>query len=148
MTSADAARIGELEQEAVLGAFDAGQLAATVMVGHDGHRGWVYYLAVKRGNRRRGLGRRMMHEAQSWERGAVKLQLMVRDGNAAALGFYQHLGYEDLTSRFSPAGSSTRRSSPRSSRCSPVGRVGNRVDEVRPCRHRSDSTKRSIRRRG
>jgi ribosomal protein S18 acetylase RimI-like enzyme len=82
---------------AVLGALDAGQLAATVMVGHDGHRGWVYYLAVKRGNRRRGLGRRMMQEAQSWlrERGAVKLQLMVRDGNADALGFYQHLGYED-----------------------------------------------------
>ena len=28
----------------MLGALDAGQLAATVMVGHDGHRGWVYYL--------------------------------------------------------------------------------------------------------
>jgi ribosomal protein S18 acetylase RimI-like enzyme len=81
----------------VLGAVDAGQLAATVMVGHDGHRGWVYYLAVKRANRGRGLGRRMMQEAQSWlrERGAVKVQLMVRDDNADALGFYQHLGYDD-----------------------------------------------------
>jgi ribosomal protein S18 acetylase RimI-like enzyme len=82
---------------AVLGALDAGELGATVMVGHDGHRGWVYYLAVKPGIRRRGLGRRMMHEAESWlrERGAVKLNLMVRDGNPEALGFYQQLGYEE-----------------------------------------------------
>jgi ribosomal protein S18 acetylase RimI-like enzyme len=67
-----------------------------VMVGHDGHRGWVYYLAVKRAHRRRGLGRRVMQEAESWlrERGAVKLQLMVRDANAGALGFYRQLGYE------------------------------------------------------
>jgi GNAT superfamily N-acetyltransferase len=82
---------------AVLGALDAGELAATVMVGHDGHRGWAYYLAVKQGNRRSGLGRRMMQEAELWlrERGAVKLNLMVRDSNSAALGFYQHLEYED-----------------------------------------------------
>jgi len=81
----------------VLGAFEAGDLLATVMVGHDGHRGWVYYLAVSRELRRRGLGRRMMREAESWlrARGAVKLNLMVRDGNAGALGFYRRLGYED-----------------------------------------------------
>jgi ribosomal protein S18 acetylase RimI-like enzyme len=71
--------------------------AKAVMVGHDGHRGWVYYLAVKLGNRRHGLGRRMMQEAEAWlrERGVMKLNLMVRDGNAEALGFYQQLGYED-----------------------------------------------------
>jgi ribosomal protein S18 acetylase RimI-like enzyme len=81
----------------VLGALEAGELAATVMVGHDGHRGWVYYLAVKRGHRRRGLGRRMMQEAESWlrARGAVKLNLMVRDDNTAALDFYRQLGYDD-----------------------------------------------------
>jgi ribosomal protein S18 acetylase RimI-like enzyme len=80
----------------VLGAF-GGELAATVMVGHDGHRGWVYYLAVARSHRRRGLGRRMMQEAESWlrDRGAVKLQLMVRNGNPEALGFYRQVGYED-----------------------------------------------------
>lgn len=82
---------------AVLGAVDAGELAGTVMVGHDGHRGWAYYLAVKPDMRRCGLGRRMMQEAESWLRdhGAVKLNLMVRDGNAEALGFYRQLGYED-----------------------------------------------------
>jgi ribosomal protein S18 acetylase RimI-like enzyme len=81
----------------VIGVVDAGELAATVMVGHDGHRGWVYYLAVRPAKRRRGLGRRMMQEAESWlrDRGAVKLNLMVRHSNAEALGFYQNLGYED-----------------------------------------------------
>jgi hypothetical protein len=39
----------------------------------------------------------MMQEAEAWlrERGVMKLNLMVRDGNAEALGFYQQLGYED-----------------------------------------------------
>jgi ribosomal protein S18 acetylase RimI-like enzyme len=81
----------------VLGAVHGGAAVATVMVGHDGHRGWVYYLAVAHERRHGGLGRRMMREAERWlrERGAVKLQLMVRDDNPAALGFYQRLGYED-----------------------------------------------------
>jgi ribosomal protein S18 acetylase RimI-like enzyme len=81
----------------VLGAVDAGALAATVMVGHDGHRGWVYYLAVDPRKRRSGLGRHMMLKAEGWlrERGVVKLNLMVRNGNDRALGFYRRLGYED-----------------------------------------------------
>jgi ribosomal protein S18 acetylase RimI-like enzyme len=81
----------------VLGAIDEEDVAATVMVGHDGHRGWVYYLAVEPSKRHRGLGRRMMQEAEDWlrARGAVKLNLMVRHSNIAALGFYQRLGYED-----------------------------------------------------
>jgi len=36
---------------------DGGSLVATAMVGHDGHRGWVYYLAVEAAARSRGLGR-------------------------------------------------------------------------------------------
>ena len=80
----------------VLGAVDRG-LAATAMVGHDGHRGWVYYLAVSPARRRSGLGRRMMTESERWLRahGAVKVNLMVRDDNPDALGFYERLGYED-----------------------------------------------------
>jgi len=82
---------------AVLGAVDAGELAATVMVGHDGHRGWVYYLAVDPGKRRSGLGRHMMQKAEGWlrQRGVVKLNLMVRNGNDGALNFYRQLGFED-----------------------------------------------------
>jgi ribosomal protein S18 acetylase RimI-like enzyme len=66
------------------------------MVGSDGHRGWVYYLAVAPARRRAGLGRTMMDAAEAWlrARGAPKIQLMVREDNEAALGFYEALGLE------------------------------------------------------
>lgn len=71
------------------------RLAATVMVGWDGHRGWIYYLAVARDFRRLGVGTRMVKAAEEWlrARGAPKLQLLVRAENAAVLGFYESLGY-------------------------------------------------------
>jgi ribosomal protein S18 acetylase RimI-like enzyme len=71
-------------------------LAASVMAGFDGHRGWVYYLAVAPDRRRVGLGRTMMDAAEAWlrARGAPKIQLMVRDDNEAALDFYEALGLE------------------------------------------------------
>ena len=80
----------------VLVATDGEQLTGSVMVGFDGHRGWVYYLAVDPETRRAGLGRALMAAAETWlrERGAPKLQLMVREGNEAALGFYAALGLE------------------------------------------------------
>jgi ribosomal protein S18 acetylase RimI-like enzyme len=73
-----------------------GPLSGSVMVGFDGHRGWVYYLAVAPDHRRHGLGRTLMHAAEAWlrARGAPKIQLMVRDDNHAALGFYEALGLE------------------------------------------------------
>lgn len=73
-----------------------GRLAATVMVGDDGHRGWVYYLAVDPDCREAGLGRRMMAAAETWlrERDAPKIQLVVREDNGQAIGFYKALGYE------------------------------------------------------
>jgi ribosomal protein S18 acetylase RimI-like enzyme len=73
-----------------------GQWAATVMVGDDGHRGWVYYLGVAPACRKQGFGRQMMAAAEHWlrERNAPKIQLMVRDDNDAAIGFYKALGYE------------------------------------------------------
>jgi ribosomal protein S18 acetylase RimI-like enzyme len=85
------------ETSTVLGAFHSEKLVGTAMVGHDGHRGWVYYLAVDESQRGSGRGRRMMTEAEDWlrEHGAVKSQLMVRSTNEAVLGFYDHLGYED-----------------------------------------------------
>ena len=79
----------------VLAAGDDGVLLATAMVGHDGHRGWVYYLAVSPAARGRGLGRVMMDACERWltDRGVPKLNLMVRSGNEAVLGFYEALGY-------------------------------------------------------
>ena len=79
----------------VLAGIENEALVATAMVGHDGHRGWVYYLAVRESGRGRGLGRKMMQACESWlaERGVPKLNIMVRGDNAAARGFYESLGY-------------------------------------------------------
>ena len=73
-----------------------GDVVATVMVGYDGHRGWLYYLAVAPEVQRNGLGRRVMQAAETWlrGRGAPKIQLMVRTSNAAAIGFYERMGLE------------------------------------------------------
>lgn len=75
---------------------DGDAITGSVMVGFDGHRGWVYYLAVHPGFRRTGLGRALMAAAEDWlvERGAPKIQLMVREVNAAATRFYEALGLE------------------------------------------------------
>jgi ribosomal protein S18 acetylase RimI-like enzyme len=75
---------------------DDAALIGSVMVGFDGHRGWVYYVAVAPERRRAGLGRALMAAAEQWlrERDAPKIQLMVRDANDAAIGFYQALGLE------------------------------------------------------
>lgn len=69
---------------------------ATAMVGHDGHRGWVYYVAVRPDRQGEGLGAAMMHAAEGWlrARGIAKVQLMVRESNDRVLGFYAALGYE------------------------------------------------------
>jgi ribosomal protein S18 acetylase RimI-like enzyme len=75
---------------------DGDALLGTAMVGEDGHRGWVYYLAVAEAARGQGHGRALMAGAESWlrARGCPKLQLMVRAGNDAAIGFYRALGLE------------------------------------------------------
>jgi ribosomal protein S18 acetylase RimI-like enzyme len=93
--NADLARALDGPSSTVLGGFVDSALVATAMAGHDGHRGWVYYLAVAPDLRSRGLGRAVMRAAEEWlaAQGVVKVQLMVRDTNAAALGFYEHLGY-------------------------------------------------------
>lgn len=80
----------------ILAMRDRDRIVATCMVGHDGHRGWLYYLAVAANRRGQGLGRALVAAAEDWlrKRGAPVVQLMVRDDNAAAAGFYAALGYE------------------------------------------------------
>ena len=76
---------------------DRGAILGTAMVGHDGHRGWVYYLAVRTGSRRSGLGRQLMDASERWllARGVPKVNLMVRTTNTSVVAFYEALGYED-----------------------------------------------------
>ncbi|WNJ91260.1 GNAT family acetyltransferase [Bosea sp. 685] len=77
-----------------------GRVAASVMVGEDGHRGWVYYVAADPTMQGGGLGRAMMAAAESWlvGRGVWKLQLLVRGDNDKVKRFYEHLGYADTKS--------------------------------------------------
>ena len=81
----------------VLAVVEHDALLATAMVGHDGHRGWMYYLAVTPAQRGRGLGRRLVQASETWvrARGIPKLQLMVRTDNASVTAFYTRLGYTD-----------------------------------------------------
>lgn len=80
----------------VLGIKDDGRVIGTVMVGNDGHRGWMYYVAVSPAYRRAGVGRLLVAAAEAWLRdsGANKVQLMVRSDNDAALEFYRAARYE------------------------------------------------------
>ncbi len=79
----------------VLAGLDDEALVATAMVGHDGHRGWVYYLAVSPGSQHRGYGSQLMEACERWlrDRGVPKINVMVRGSNEVAVGFYQRLGY-------------------------------------------------------
>jgi len=74
---------------------DAGAIEAGAMVGSDGHRGWVYYLAVDPAKQLAGVGRATMEAAEAWlrERGISRVRLMVRTGNPAT-AFYERLGYD------------------------------------------------------
>lgn len=93
---ADLARALTNPTSTVLVAQDGDDLVGTAMVGYDGHRGWVYYVAVSPHRRREGIGRLLMERCERWlgDRGVPKVQLMVRQGNTAA-AFYRSLGYAD-----------------------------------------------------
>ena len=83
----------------LVGEFD-GVILASVMVGHDGHRGWIYYVSADPTARRVGFGRQIVEAAENWlrDRGVVKMQLMVRETNTDVVSFYEQLGFE-LTPR-------------------------------------------------
>lgn len=74
----------------------SGRIVASAVVGHDGHRGAVYYVLVDPDSRGSGLGRALMAAVEGWmkERGVWKLNLLIREDNTAVQGFYQSLGYE------------------------------------------------------
>lgn len=71
------------------------RVAATVMAGYDGHRGWLYALAVAPDRQRQGLGRRTVEEAEARLKAmdCRKINLQVRASNAAVIGFYESLGF-------------------------------------------------------
>jgi ribosomal protein S18 acetylase RimI-like enzyme len=70
-------------------------VVGTVMGGYDGHRGWVYAVAVHPQHRRRGIGGALLRQLETAlaERGCLKVNLQVRATNAAVVAFYESLGY-------------------------------------------------------
>jgi ribosomal protein S18 acetylase RimI-like enzyme len=75
-----------LAQESVVG---------TIMAGYDGHRGWLYLVAVHSDCRKKGVGTALVRHAERalTDRGCVKINLQIAGGNEAVASFYELLGY-------------------------------------------------------
>jgi hypothetical protein len=95
--AADFKRARKGPDSAVLIGRDGKAIVASVLVGHDGHRGAVYYVSVDPDHRKKGHGRALMAAVEGWlrERGIEKLNLMVRAGNTHAQAFYETLDYDE-----------------------------------------------------
>ena len=93
--AADIARKLDVQREFFVVATDGGKIVGTAMAGYDGHRGWVYYVAVSPEHRRRGTGTALMRrvERDLAGMGCPKLNLQVRGANREVVRFYESLGY-------------------------------------------------------
>ena len=71
-------------------------IVASAIVGYDGHRGWVYYLAIHPKYQRKGLGGQIMQFAEKHllKLGCPKINIMVRKTNLDIISFYKALGYK------------------------------------------------------
>lgn len=80
----------------ILVGVEEGKIIASAMVGHDGHRGVVYYVSASPEVRHKGIGRQIMSAAEDWlvDQGIWKLNLMIRPDNSAVQNFYETLGYD------------------------------------------------------
>ncbi|WP_447755466.1 GNAT family acetyltransferase [Sphingopyxis fribergensis] len=92
-------------------AADGGDVIGSAMAGYDGHRGWLYSVAVRRDAKRTGIGKALIRHAEAALQalGCEKVNLQVRATNDEVVHFYERLGYaaEDRISlgrRLSPAG--------------------------------------------
>ena len=95
--AADIALARRGPNSAILIGRDGDAMIATAMVGHDGHRGWVYYVAIDPAHRGQGRGREIMNAAEDWlrQRSIEKLMLLVRSDNTKVQAFYEQLGYDE-----------------------------------------------------
>ncbi|RIJ23675.1 GNAT family acetyltransferase [Henriciella barbarensis] len=93
----DFMRAIEAPSSTILIAECGGQLAGSVMVADDGHRGWIYYLAVSPPFQRQGIAQFLISQAETWaqDRGVRKIQLMIRPSNDSVREFYNKAGYAD-----------------------------------------------------
>lgn len=99
------------QPELFLVALDGDRVVGTTMAGYDGHRGWLYAVAVRRSDRRVGIGAKLVAEAERrlGALGCTKVNLQVRSTNAEVVAFYRELGYAveervSLGKRLHPSG--------------------------------------------
>ncbi len=72
-----------------------GAVVGTIMAGYDGHRGWIYSVAVVPERRKLGIGSRLVRHAEDalMRKGCTKINLQITEGNEPVAAFYQSLGY-------------------------------------------------------
>lgn len=91
-----------VQPELFLVALDADLVVGSIIAGYDGHRGWLYAVAVLNSRRRQGVGTALVRAAEARLRSmdCSKINLQVRSSNAPAVEFYRRLGYliEERTS--------------------------------------------------
>lgn len=77
-----------------VGVYD-GQIVATVIVGYDGLRGWLYRLAVRPDYQRRGIGRAMVEYAENWlrEQGCPRVKIQIDPDKVGVVDFYRKCGF-------------------------------------------------------
>lgn len=87
----------EFQPRLLLVAVLDGRLIGSVMIGYDGHRGWLNYLAVSPEYQMRGYGKKLVQKAidKLKEFGCLKVNVQVRINNLSAADFYRHLGFKD-----------------------------------------------------
>lgn len=71
------------------------QIVGACMAGYDGHRGWLYAVAVSPEHRRIGTGTLLVTAAveELKKLGCIKVNLQIRSTNAAVAAFYKSLGF-------------------------------------------------------
>jgi ribosomal protein S18 acetylase RimI-like enzyme len=93
----DIARKLAVQRELFLVGSVGDRVVATAMAGYDGHRGWIYYLAVDPEHRRQGLARRLLADVEQRLRdaGCAKINLLIRHDNSDAISFYREVGFAE-----------------------------------------------------
>ncbi|WP_346659647.1 GNAT family acetyltransferase [Pseudomonas sp. RIT-PI-S] len=71
------------------------EVIGTVLAGYDGHRGWLYSVAVHPAHRRHGVGAALVRRAEHAlvAAGCVKINLQIIESNEGVTPFYEALGY-------------------------------------------------------
>lgn len=92
----DIARKSKVQPELFLVAVLDGMVVGSCMAGYEGHRGWINYLAVAPAQQRQGIATQLLAAAEKKLRalGCPKINLQVRETNAAVIEFYERLGFE------------------------------------------------------